>query len=176
MVRKYLPDKMAPRFELREIDAEKLVQLLLSAFADEMLAHYMYLMASQAVRGSPSRVLELERVFLEIAKDELEDHAMRLLKRLQHFDVDPPDFRDLWELSRCKYPELPQDRFDIDAWLVAAVKAERCAIEHYREIYDYVKGRDPVTEDLVKNILKDEVEHETIFRSLLSREGLDRVG
>ena len=89
--------------------------------------------------------------------------------RLQSFDGDPLGFRDLWNLSKYKYPELPNDPYDVDTWLTAAVKAEACAIEHYREIYEYVSSNDPVIEEIIENIVKDEAEHETIFRTLLSK-------
>lgn len=168
-----LPEKYPERPEIKNIDPGKLVNMLLSAFADEILAYYMYLIAGYALRGHVSK--ELEGVFNEIGKDELEDHAKKLADRLQDFDVDPPDFRDVWELSKCKYPELPDDAFNVDEWLLASVKAEKCALSHYREIFEYVFGKDPVTEEIIEDIIKDEAEHETIFRMLLSKEGVKKL-
>ena len=164
---KYLPERYPERRELKNIDVDRVVKYLLSAFADEVIAYYMYLMAAYAVRGNVAK--ELEDVFVEIGRDELEDHAKKLADRLQDFDVDLPDFRDLWSLSRCKYPDLPEDPYDVDEWLQAAVEAEKCAIKHYREIYDYVVNKDIVTEEIVEDILEDEVKHETIFRTLISK-------
>jgi len=171
--RKYLPEKYPLRPEVKDIDKDKLVKMLISAFADEILAYYMYFTAAYALKGHASK--RLESVFLDIAKDELDDHAKKLMDRLQDFDVDPPDFRDLWDLSKCKYPELPEDPYAVDEWLVAAVKAERCALEHYREIYDYVTNKDPVTEEIIEEIMRDEVEHETTFKTLLSKEGMKKL-
>ncbi|MEM0453091.1 MAG: ferritin-like domain-containing protein [Sulfolobales archaeon] len=168
-----LPEKYPERPEVKELDSDKLVKMLLSAFADEILAYYMYLIAGYALRGHVSK--DLEGVFNEIGKDELEDHAKKLADRLQDFDVDPPDFREIWELSKCKYPQLPDDAFDIDSWLLASVKAEKCALSHYREIYDYVAGKDPVTEEIIEDIMEDEAEHETTFRMLLSKEGIKKL-
>uniref|UniRef100_A0A7C5TJ14 DNA protection during starvation protein n=2 Tax=Ignisphaera aggregans TaxID=334771 RepID=A0A7C5TJ14_9CREN len=170
---KYIPEKYPERPEIKDLDKDKIVKMLLSAFADEILAYYSYLMMAYAIRGHISK--ELEETILEIGKDELEDHAKKLADRLQDFDVDPPDFRDLWQLSRCRYPDLPDDPHDIDSWLLAGVKAEICALQHYREIYEYVSPKDPVTEEVVEEIMEDEAKHETIFRMLLSKEGLKKL-
>lgn len=79
--------------------------MLLSAFADEILAYYMYFIATYALKEYVSK--GLESVFVDISKDELEDLAKKLMDRLQGFDGDPQGFRDLWNLSKYKYPELP---------------------------------------------------------------------
>lgn len=170
---KHLPDKYPRREEIRGIDANTLVNMLLSAFADEILAWYQYYISAYAVKGNVSK--ELEDVFNEIAEDELNDHAKKLADRLQDFDVDPPDFRDLWQLSKCKQTELPEDPHDVDGFILAGVLAERCALNHYREIFQYVFGKDPITEEIIEDIIKDEAEHETIFRNLLSKEGLKKL-
>ncbi|MEM1586793.1 MAG: ferritin-like domain-containing protein [Candidatus Bathyarchaeia archaeon] len=170
---KYLPGKYPRREEVKGVDVDTLVKMLLSAFADEVLAWYQYYVSAYAVRGNLSS--ELEGVFNKIAEDELNDHAKKLADRLQDFDVDPPDFRDLWQLSGCKQTELPEDPHDIDGFILAGVLAERCALNHYREIFQYVVGKDPVTEDIIEDIIKDEAEHETIFRNLLSKEGLKKL-
>lgn len=170
---KYKPDKYPERPEIRGIDVEKLVEMLLSAFADEILAWHQYYVSAYAIRGHLST--ELEKIFKEIAEDELNDHAKKLADRLQDFDVDPPDFRDLWQLSKCKQTELPEDTHDVDGFLIAGILAEKCALEQYREIYMYVFGKDPVTEELIEEIIEDEAKHETIFRNLLSKEGLKKL-
>jgi len=42
-------------------------------------------------------------------------------------------------------------------------------------IYEYVSPKDPVTEEVVEEIMEDEAKHETIFRMLLSKEGLKKL-
>lgn len=170
---RYLPEKFPVREEVRGIDSATLVNMLLSAFADEILAWYQYYVSAYAVKGNIST--ELEDVFRKIAEDELNDHAKKLVDRLQDFDVDPPDFRDLWQLSKCRQTELPEDPHDIDGFLIAGILAERCALAHYRELFLYTHGKDPATEEIVEDIIRDEAEHETIFRNLLSKEGLKRL-
>lgn len=169
----YLPARHPKRPEVLGLDTKVLVSHLLSAFADEVLAWYQYYISAYAVRGNVS--VEIEDVFKKIGEDELEDHAKMLADRLQDFDVDPPDFRDLWQLSKCRQTELPRDPHDVDGFLIASVLAERCALEHYREIYNYVFGKDPITEEIIEDIIKDEAEHETMFRNLLSKDGLKKL-
>ncbi len=170
---KYLPEKYPKRDELTGVDPDTLVKYLLSAFADEVLAWYQYYVSAYAVKGNIST--KIEEIFRKIAEDELNDHAKKLADRLQDFDVDPPDFREIWQLSRCRQTQLPEDSHDIDGFLIAAVLAEKCAINHYKEIYKYVFGKDPITEEIIEDIIRDESEHETVFKNLLSKEGLKRL-
>lgn len=119
---------------------------------------------------------EIAESFMKEAKEELTKHVPMIGERLMSLNVEPPrDFRSLWEVSRCKYPELPQDPYDIDGWLIAAIKAEECAIEGYKELYELTHGKDPVTESLARDLLADEVRHRSELMSLLSKEGMKRL-
>lgn len=159
---------------VESLDTKKLIDMLLSAFADEWIAAYYYTLTAYAIQGPLSE--EIAEHFLKEAEEEWSKHARMLADRLQDFNVHPPrSFTTLWEISKCKYPKLPEDPFDIDGWLIAAIKAEECAIKTYRDIYAYTHGKDPVTEEIVEDILRDEVRHRTELMTLLSREGLKRL-
>ena len=164
---KYMPEEFWITPDLKDVDPEKVVKYLLAALSDEILAFHQYMLTAYAVKGPYSE--EISEIFKRIAEDELNDHFKRLAERLQDYNVDIPDFRDFWSLSRCKQPRLPDDPYDIDAWLKAAIEAEECAIRFYREIYDYVRDRDVRTEELIEHILSDEIEHYTLFKNLLTR-------
>ncbi len=151
-----------------EVDKNEIVKRLLAAFADEWIAAYYYTYTAYAIKGPLSEVIAEH--FLEEAKEELEKHAKKIADRLQDFDVDPPrDFAKLWEISGCKYPTLPQDPYDIEAWIRTAIKAEECAIEAYRDLYKLTHGTDPVTEELAEEILADEVRHKTKLKNLVKQ-------
>ena len=155
---------------LDKVSVEEVVRRLLSAYADEWVAAYYYTLTAYAVKGPLSEVVAEH--FLEEAREELERHAKAIADRLQDFDVDPPrEFARLWEVSGCKYPELPNDPYDVDAWIAAAIRAEECAIGVYRELYRLTHGADPVTAKLAEEILADEVRHRTALKNLLSRQG-----
>ncbi|MEM4439615.1 MAG: ferritin-like domain-containing protein [Pyrobaculum sp.] len=153
---------------LGPVDREEIIKRLLAAYADEWVAGYYYTVTAYSIKGPLSE--EIAEHFLEEAKEEILKHAKAIADRLQDFDVDPPrEFSKLWELSKCKYPPLPNDPYNIDAWIEAAVRAEECAVESYRELYRLVKDVDPVTEELAEDLLADEVRHRTALRNLLSR-------
>lgn len=159
---------------VEQIDVKKLIDMLLSAYADEWIAAYYYTLTAYAIQGHVSG--EIAEHFLKEAEEEWGKHARMIASRLQDFNVHPPRlFTTLWELSKCKYPKLPEDPFDIDGWLIAAIKAEECAIRTYRELFAYTHGKDPVTEELAEDILRDEVRHRTELLNLLSRDGLKRL-
>ena len=94
------------------IDVKKLIDMLLSAFADEWIASY-YTLTAYAIQGHVSE--EIAENFLKKAEEEWGKHARMLADRLQDFNVHPPrQFTTLWEISSCKYPKTPEDPFDID--------------------------------------------------------------
>ncbi len=161
------------RLEISGVNEEKIVEKLLSAFADEWVAAYFYTLTAYSIKGNLSE--EIAEHFLKEAEDEIR-HARMIADRLQDFDVDPPrDFTKLWEISGCKYPPIPDDPYDIDGWIKAAVEAERCAIKAYKELYDLTHGYDPVTEELAEDLLRDEVRHETMLRNLLSKDAAKKL-
>ena len=47
------------------------------------------------------------------------------------------------------------------------IEAESGAIEHYNEIIEFCEGRDPVTQDMVIAILRDEEGHRRLFEGFL---------
>ncbi|MEM1685961.1 MAG: ferritin-like domain-containing protein [Acidilobaceae archaeon] len=156
------------------LDQKKIIDMLISAYADEWIAAYYYTLTAYAIRGHVSE--EISEHFLKEAEEEIEKHARMIADRLQDFNIDPPrDFRKLWEISGCKYPEIPEDPHDIDAWIIVAIKAEECAIKSYRDLYAYTHGRDPVTEELAEDIIRDEVRHRTNLINLLSKDGVRRL-
>lgn len=158
----------------RDVDRQAIVERLLSAYADEWIAGYYYMLTAELVQGPLSGVVSEE--FRKEAVEEITKHARAIAERLASLGAEPPrSFRELWRLSSCKYPEIPSDPFDIDGFIVAAVKAESCAVKAYRELYDLAHGRDPVTEELAEELLADEVRHRTELMSLLSRDGFERL-
>ncbi len=151
---------------------EEVAKRLPSAFADEWLAAYYYTLTAETIQGPGSDAVA-ER-FREEAMEEIGKHAKMIAERLSQLGYElPRDFAELAKLSGCGYPSLPSDPFDHDAWLLAAIRAEQCAIDAYKELYELVHGRDPVTEELVEDLLADEVRHMHELAQLLSREAFE---
>ncbi len=138
------------------VDVNALVKLLNKAYSDEWLAYYQYWVGAKVVNGvaAPKLIMEME----EHAADELE-HAAKLAKRIVELGGTPvlsPE--DWYKESNCGYlvPENPESK----VILAQNIAGERCAIEVYNKLLSVVKGKDLITEHLVREILEDEIEHE----------------
>lgn len=153
---------------------EEIIQKLLEAYADEWVAGYYYQLTAITLQGPLSEILS--KHFLEEAEEEINKHARMIAERLDQLDVElPRDFSQLMQISGCKYPPIPNDPYDTDGWLIAAIKAEICAINAYKKLYELTHSVDPVTEELVEELLADETKHRTDLISLLTKEGLERL-
>lgn len=160
--------------ELEKDIRAQVVEKLKAAYADEWIAGYYYMLTAYSIQGPNSETIA--KHFMEEAMEEIGKHAKMIADRLEELGEEPPrDFTRLYELSGCKYPEIPSDPFDLDGWIIAAVKAEICAINAYKQLYHLTHGVDPVTEELAEDLLRDEVRHRTELVNLLTREGLERL-
>ena len=67
---------------------------------------------------------------------------------------------------------IPGDPY-VGAILDQNIKGEQCAIKVYSELLDITRVGDPVTYNIILQILSDEVEHEEDLSSLKRRYGTD---
>src|ERR687894_223098 len=61
------------------------------------------------------------------------------------------------------YLQPPNEQTDIVHVIRGVIEAESGAIEHYNRIIEFCEGRDPVTQDMVITILRDEEGHRRLF-------------
>jgi bacterioferritin len=61
----------------------------------------------------------------------------------------------------------PEQQTDVVHVIKGVIEAETAAIEHYNEIIEYTEGIDPVTNDMVIDILRDEEQHRRLFEGFL---------
>ncbi len=148
--------------EIVGLSVNELIVRLNKAYADEWLAYYQYLLGAKVAKG-PMReavVSELE----EHASDELR-HANMLTERILQLGGVPvlaPE--DLHKESNCGY-DKPEDPY-VKTLVKQNIDGERCAIDVYTKLADFVKDKDPITYNIVLEILKDEIEHEDDLESL----------
>ncbi len=150
--------------EIVEMDVKKLIEQLNKALADEWLAYYQYWVGALVAKG-PMRPLvqaELE----EHAKEELE-HAKMLADRIIQLGgtpiLDPKEFH---AKSGCGY-EAPKDGH-VKKLLAQNIKGEQCAIGVYNALLKTIMlGKDPITFNMVRKIMEDEVKHEQDLQDLL---------
>jgi len=145
------------------MDVGKLVELLNKAYADEWLAYYQYWVGAKVVAGPMKEALIAE--LTEHAADELR-HADMLTARIIQLGGTPilkPE--DWYTFTNCGY-EPPEDPY-VRPVLEQNIKGEQCAIDVYTKLLETTKDKDPVTYNIVLQILQDEVEHEEDLQSLL---------
>ena len=144
------------------LDVDLLIGKLNKALADEWLAYYQYWIGAKVAAG-PMRgavTLELE----EHATEEL-GHALMLVARIIQLGGTPllkP--QDWYDMTNCGY-EAPEDPY-VKVLLEQNIKGEQCAIEVYRQLVELTKNADPVTYEIVLQILTDEIVHEEDLQSL----------
>jgi bacterioferritin len=149
--------------EIVGVDVDKLIESLNKAFADEWLAYYQYWVGAKVVRGPMRGVVEAE--LEEHAQDELK-HAGMLVERIIQLGGTPilkP--QDWYKMTNCGY-DAPEDS-SVKAVLEQNIKGEQCAIEVYQHLVETTKGKDPVTYNMIVEILEDEVEHEEDLQTIL---------
>lgn len=149
--------------EIVNLDVDKLLELLNKAYAEEWLAYYQYWVGAQVAVGKMRNFVVEE--LMEHAQEEFE-HAGMVCERILQLGGTPlltP--QDLIAKAGCPY-EIPSDP-KTKTLVIQNINGERCAIATYKEILDFVEGKDPITYDLALSILKDEVEHEEDLEAIL---------
>ncbi|MBD3246316.1 MAG: ferritin [Candidatus Omnitrophica bacterium] len=156
--------------EIVDVDIEQLIKKLNKALADEWLAYYQYWMGAKVAKG-PMRT-EVTEELVEHAQEELK-HADMIAERIIQLGGTPLLTPEEWyKETNCGY-DAPADP-KVAALLEQNIKGEQCAIDVYKELMEFVKGKDIVTYHMVLQILGDEIEHEEDLEALA--EDLSMIG
>lgn len=149
--------------EIVRMDVGELVELLNKAFADEWLAYYQYWLGAKVAKGPMKDAVIAE--LLQHAADELR-HAEMLTTRIIQLGGTPITTPKKWfEMTNCGY-DAPDDPH-VKLLLSQNIKGEQCAITTYQKLLEKTIAGDPVTYNIVLQILQDEVEHEEDLQALL---------
>lgn len=142
--------------EIVDMDVKELISLLNNAFSDEWLAYYQYWIGAKVVKGPMKEAVITE--LTQHAADELR-HAEMLALRIIQLGGTPITKPEEWyKHSGCGY-DAPDNPF-VKEILEQNIKGEQCAITTYKNLVNKTNGKDPVTYNIVLQILQDEVEHE----------------
>ncbi len=148
--------------EIVGMDVQQLLALLNKAFADEWFAYYQYWLGAKVVKGPMKEAVIAE--LMQHAADELR-HADMVSTRIIQLGGTPVTEPKKWyEVTSCGY-DAPDNPF-VQAILEQNIKGERCAIGFYKKLLDATQGKDPVTYNMVLQILQDEVAHEEDLQAL----------
>jgi bacterioferritin len=145
------------------MDVGELVELLNRALADEWLAYYQYWMGAKLAKGPMREAVAAE--LLQHATEELGHAEMLALRIIQLGGTPPLSPQDWYKMTNCGY-EPPEDAY-VETLLDQNIKGEQCAIEVYQKLAEVTKDTDPITYNMVVQILADEVEHEEDLQALV---------
>ena len=148
--------------EIVGMDVQQLIDLLNKAFADEWFAYYQYWLGAKVVKGPMTEAVIAE--LLQHAGDELRHAGMVAARIIQLGGTPVTEPKTWYEVTSCGY-DAPNDPF-VETILKQNIHGERCAIGFYKRLLDATQGKDPVTYNIVLQILQDEVTHEEDLQSL----------
>ena len=141
---------------------DDVVELLTTAYWMEIETVMSYLAASVNLDGV--RAQEIKESLAEDIEEEL-GHARQFADRIKElYGVVPGSEAFAAEQS---FLQPPEEQTDIVHVIRGVIKAETGAIEHYTRIVAETDGVDPVTQDMVTAILRDEQSHRRLFEGFL---------
>ena len=141
---------------------EEIVELLKTAYFMELETVISYVTNSTNPDGV--RAQEVKEALEEDIQEEL-THAQQFASRIKElYGIVPGSMEFEAEQS---YLQPPQEQVDVVHVIRGVIEAETGAIEHYTRIVEVTEGVDPVTQDMVIDILRDEQGHRRLFEGFL---------
>jgi bacterioferritin len=141
---------------------EKIIDLLKKAYWMEIETVISYI--TNSVNPDGVRAQEIVESLEEDIEEEL-GHARQFAARIKElYGVVPGSLAFTPEQT---YLQPPEHQTDIVHVVKGVIEAETGAIEHYNRIIEATEGIDPVTNDMVIAILRDEEGHRRLFEGYL---------
>jgi bacterioferritin len=146
----------------RASEREQVVELLKQAYWMEIETVISYITNSTNPDGV--RAQEIIESLKQDIQEEL-GHAQEFANRIKElYGVVPGSLEFTPEQS---YLQPPAQQTDIVHVIKGVIQAESGAIEHYNKIIEFTEEIDPVTNDMVIAILRDEEGHRRLFEGFL---------
>ena len=143
-------------------ERDQLVEMLKKAYFMELETVMSYIANSVNPDGLLAR--EITESLAQDIQEEL-GHAQQFATRIKElYGVVPGSEEFAAEQS---FLQPPEDQLDIVHVVKGVIAAETGAIEHYNGVIEFASERDPVTEDMVITILRDEEGHRRLFEGFL---------
>ena len=141
---------------------DHVVELLTKAYWMEIETVMSYLSASTNLDGV--RAQEIKESLAEDIEEEL-GHARQFAARIKELYGVVPGSEDF--AAEQSFLQPPEHQTDTVHVIRGVIKAETGAIEHYTRMIEETDGVDPVTQDMVTTILRDEQAHRRLFEGFL---------
>jgi bacterioferritin len=151
-------------------EREEVVELLKKAYWMEIETVMSYI--ANSVNPDGVRAQEIKESLAQDITEEL-GHAQQFAERIKELYGVVPGSEEFSADQTFLQP--PDDQVDIVHVIKGVIEAEAGAIEHYSRIIEFCADTDPVTEDMVIAILRDEQGHMREFEGFLreyEKEGL----
>ncbi|HEX2084422.1 MAG TPA: ferritin-like domain-containing protein [Solirubrobacteraceae bacterium] len=141
---------------------ENIIRLLTKAYWMEIETVMSYI--ANATNPDGLRAQEVIEALEQDIQEEL-GHAQEFAKRIKELYGVVPGSLDF--TAEQSFLQPPEQQTDIVHVIKGVIEAETGAIEHYNAIIEATEGIDPVTNDMVIAILRDEEGHRRLFEGFL---------
>ena len=141
---------------------EEIVELLKTAYFMELETVMNYV--TNSINPDGVRAQEVKESVEEDIQEELA-HAQQFAARIKELYGVVPGSMDFKASQDMLQP--PEDQVDIVHVIKGVIDAEDGAIQHYTRIVEETEGVDPVTQDMVIDVLRDEQGHRRLFEGFL---------
>ncbi len=143
-------------------DREQLIGMLTRAYWMEIETVMSYI--TNSINPDGVRAQEIIESLNTDIQEEL-GHAQEFGARIKELYGVVPGSLDF--KAEQSYLQPPDEQTDVVHVIKGVIEAESGAIEHYNRIIEFCEGRDPVTQDMVITILRDEEGHRRLFEGFL---------
>jgi bacterioferritin len=148
--------------EDKQADRDELIALLTKAYWMEIETVMSYI--TNSINPDGVRAQEIIESLQKDVQEEL-GHAQEFARRIKELYGVVPGSLDF--TAEQTYLQPPEKQHDIVHVIKGVIQAETGAIEHYNRIIEFCEGRDPVTQDMLIAILRDEEGHRRLFEGFL---------
>ena len=143
-------------------EREQVVEMLKKAYWMEIETVMSYI--SNSINPDGVRAQEIIESLKEDVTEEL-GHAQQFATRIKELYGVVPASEGFTASQHGLQP--PEHQTDIVHVIRGVIEAETGAIEHYERIIEFTESVDPVTQDMVIAILRDEQKHRRLFEGFL---------
>lgn len=152
--------------EQNGINIDEITKLLVYNASVEFAAYYYFTNLRMHCTGQEGESI---KGVIEDARLEDLSHFESSLSRIYELGaILPIDAQDFIRMSGCEFLQLPSpNKTDLKEILLKCLKAEQGAIVNWNKLCNLTNGKDPATYDIAKDILREEIEHESWFLELL---------
>ena len=141
---------------------EAIVELLKQAYFMELETVMNYV--TNSINPDGVRAQEVKENIEADIQEELA-HAQQFARRIKELYGTVPGSMDFRAVQEKLQP--PEDQIDVVHVIKGVIDAEDGAIEHYTRIIQETEEVDPVTNDMVIAVLRDEQGHRRLFEGFL---------